>query len=142
MTTANQSPTLMDLCADGVIPEPLTMALRNVRFDPRADGPIVTVQLLIATAITVMELERDDCDSDAAMAAIYDLRSAGCFATEAFAGEREPEPQPTLPQRAADIADSVIVGILGAPVMAYIMLVGGIRVLVDRFTGCRCADAP
>ncbi len=58
MTAANQSPSLMDLCADGLIPEPSPEAMERVGFDCDAPDSIAAVKLLIGAAMTICERER------------------------------------------------------------------------------------
>ena len=88
MTTTNQPTTLMDLCADGLIPEPSAQALELVGLSPDADcsAPWEKAQLLIAAAMTICQEEtRDDPEAVKVTGfAVNDLQSASNMATAAL----------------------------------------------------------
>ena len=69
--------TLMDLCADGRIPEPSATALDRVVWTTDQKGPAATYQLLLATAITLLEQESVARNTVRRAASIAQLVEAG-----------------------------------------------------------------
>ncbi len=68
---------LMDLCADRRIPDPSESALEVVGWTTEKEGPAAVYQLLLATAITVLERNGAGPESRRGAEAVAHLHGAG-----------------------------------------------------------------
>ena len=79
--------TLMDLWADGDVPEPSATALGLVAWTTDDHGPGATYQLLLATAVTVLERETAGDEARRGADAMKSLYNAGLTGALTFKGK-------------------------------------------------------